>query len=152
MKTKILKLSTIFFFFSLISVSCQNDDELPALKDKQLTVLDQKATGCNTNTKSNDVEQYIELKAEAENKLRIKFVNAEINCAGLDTSAVFIVNDSLKVVFMDHNMANCICYYDLECLVDSMEQRKYKAQVSVGGEVVKFDFSYSQSLSSKIEI
>ena len=64
-----------------------------------------------------------------------------------------MINDGiLRVTFIDYNRANCICNYDLECVIDSMERRKYTAKVSAGGEVTTFTFNYSKNLDSTIEI
>lgn len=149
---QILKLSVVSLLFALIGASCQDEEELPSLKDKQLTVSEIKTQGCKDNLKSTDVERYIELKAEGENQLRIKFVNAILNCAGLDTTYAMIDDGTLRVTFVDYNWANCVCNFDLECVIDSMEQRKYTAEVSAGGEVTTFTFQYSQNLDSTIEI
>ena len=152
MKSEILKISLVFLLFTLIGASCQDQEELPPLEDKQLTVSEISTQGCKHNLKSNDIERYVELKAEGENKLRVKFINATLNCAGLDTTYAMINDGILRVTFIDYNWANCICNYDLECVIDSMEQRKYTAQVSVQGEVTAFTFNYSQHLDSKIDI
>nr|WP_320023349.1 hypothetical protein [uncultured Draconibacterium sp.] len=152
MKSEILKISLVFLLFALIGVSCQDQEELPPLEDKQLTVSEISTQGCKHNLKSNDIERYVELKAEGENKLRVKFINATLNCAGLDTTYAMINDGILRVTFIDYNWANCICNFDLECVIDSMEQRKYTAQVSVQGEVTAFTFNYSQHLDFKIDI
>ena len=158
MKQKILRLLLLFLFLSplcflLIETGCNDDKiELPPLKDKTLTVIETNSTGCKESLKSSETEQYIELKAEGENQLRIKFINATINCAGLDTTLAIINNGILKVTFIDYILANCYCDFDLECVIDSMEQRKYTAQVLVTDEVFTFTFDYSKSLNSRIEI
>ena len=152
MKSEILKISLVFLLFALIGVSCQDQEELPPLEDKQLTVSEISTQGCKHNLKSNDIERYVELKAEGENKLRVKFINATLNCAGLDTTYAMIRDGILSVTFIDYNWANCICNYDLECVIDSMEKRKYNATVSAGGKVTTFTFNYSKSLNSIIEI
>jgi len=152
MKSEILKISLVFLLFALIGASCQDQEELPPLEDKQLTVSEISTQGCKHNLKSNDIERYVELKAEGENKLRVKFINATLNCAGLDTTYAMINDGILRVTFIDYNWANCICNFDLECVIDSMEQRKYTAQVSVQGEVTAFTFNYTQHLDFKIDI
>lgn len=152
MKLKTLKLSLIFLLIALVVISCQDEEELPPLEDKQLTVSEIKTQGCKDNLKSTNIERYIELTAEGENKLRIKFVNATLNCAGLDTTYAMINDGILSITFIDFNWANCICNYDLECVIDSMEHRKYTAKVSAGGDVASFTFDYSQHLDSKVNI
>ncbi|QIA08756.1 hypothetical protein [Draconibacterium halophilum] len=152
MKLEILKLSLVFLLFALIGASCQDEEELPPLKDKQLTVSEIKSQGCKDHLKSTDTERYIELKAEGENQLRVKFINATLNCAGLDTTYAMINDGILRVTFIDYEWANCICNFDLECVIDSMEQRKYTSKVSASGEVTTFTFHYSKNLDSTIEI
>ena len=160
MKPKILKLSVVFLLFALIGASCQDEEELPPLKDKQLTVSEIKSQGCKDNLKSTDVERYIELKAEGENQLRVKFINATLNCCpGEITTNAFIQNDTLKVVFIEQypGGCNCICDFDLECVIDSMEDRKYNigvyAQRSIYEEPnSKFTFNYSKELDTTIKI
>nr|WP_321358214.1 hypothetical protein [uncultured Draconibacterium sp.] len=155
MKLKTLKLSLIFLLIALVVISCQDEEELPPLEDKQLTVSEIKTQGCKDNLKSNDIERYVELKAEGENQLRVKFINAILNCCpGEITTNAFIQNDTLRVIFSEETpgRCNCICDFDLECVIDSMEQRKYTAKVSAGGDVASFTFDYSKSLNSVIEI
>lgn len=151
---KILKVSTVVLLFTIIGVACQDDVELLPLKDKQLTISEQQVQGCKENLKSTNIEKYIELKAEGENQLRLKFINATMNCGGLDTTSAFIQDGILKVVFVDRPIADCICYFDLECVVDSMENREYDLEVYVAGDHADADFSftYSRNLDRTINI
>jgi len=157
MKTQILKLSLFCLVFALMGASCQNKEQLPPLKDNQLTVSEIKTQGCKENTKSTDIERYIELKAEGENQLRVKFINATLSCCpGEITSNAFIQNEILKVVFSEQTpiLCNCICSYDLECVIGSMENRSYNIEIYVRSENPKanFTFNYSKNLDSRIEI
>ncbi|WP_346857088.1 hypothetical protein [uncultured Draconibacterium sp.] len=151
---KILKLSLVFLLFALIGASCQDEEELPPLEDRQLTVSEIKTQGCKDNLKSNDIERYIELKAEGENQLRVKFVNASLNCCpGEITTNAFIQNDTLRVIFSEETpgRCNCFCDFDLECVIDSMENRSYNIEVYAHSEnaKAKFTFNYTPELSSK---
>uniref|UniRef100_UPI003216379A hypothetical protein n=1 Tax=uncultured Draconibacterium sp. TaxID=1573823 RepID=UPI003216379A len=155
MKTQILKLSAVVMLLAFICAGCQDEEQLPPLEDKQLTVSEIKMQGCKENTKSTDIERYIELKAEGENQLRVKFINATLNCcSGEITTNAFIQNDTLKVVFIEQypGGCNCICNFDLECLIDSMENRTYTTQVAAHGEIAKFTFKYSSALYFKIKV
>ena len=157
MKSTILKISLVLLLFALIGASCQDEEELPPLKDKQLTVSEIKTQGCKDNLKSTDVERYIELKAEGENQLRIKFINATLSCCpGEITSNVFIQNEILKVVFSEPTpiLCNCFCFYDLECVINSLENRSYNIEIYVRSEnpKAKFTFNYTPELNSKTSI
>ncbi len=137
MKTKKLKLLTIFLFLlpfcaAIMGGGCEKEeDKLQPLKDKVLTIVEMNSNGCKESLKSNEIEQYIELKAEGEDQLRFIFINATINCAGLDTAFAYIQDAILKVSFLEDPSANCICNYDLECVIDSMEKRRYNVEVYV---------------------
>jgi hypothetical protein len=137
-----------------MGASCQKESELPPLEDKQLTVLELQCYGCKENEKSTDLEQYIELKAEDENKLRLKFSNATLNCAGLDTTYAAIDDGVLNVTFVGNWQEDCICEFDLECLLDSMENRSYNIEVYVSGDEPKaqFSFVYSSNLDLQFDI
>ena len=157
MKPKILKLSLVFLLFPLIGASCQDEEELPPLEDKQLIVSAIKTQGCKDNLKSTDIEKYIELKAEGENQLRVKFINVTLNCCpGEITTNAFIQNDTLRVIFSEETPAqcDCICDFDLECVIDSMENRSYSIEVYAHSEnpKAKFTFNYTPELNYKTSI
>jgi hypothetical protein len=156
MKSNILKLSTVLLLLLFNGAGCEKD-ELPPLEDKQLTIVETNAQGCKDNLKSTDIERYVELKAEEDSKLRIKFTNAMLNCCpGEITSSAFIENEVLKVVFMEETPAQCDCNcdFDLECVIDSMENRSYNIEVYAHSEKpkVQLTFTYSTELNSKISI
>lgn len=156
-----MKLKTIFLSFlplcvALLFAGCEKE-ELSPLADKILTVLEINSEGCKKKLKSTETERYIELKAERENQLRLKFINASLNCCpGETTSNVYIENEVLKVIFIEEAPAecDCICDFDLECLIDSMESRQYDLEVYANGEKpkAKITFTYSSGLDSKINV
>ncbi len=152
MKPKIIKLSTGILLFLFVGASCQKEkNELPPLENKILSIIETNFNGCKESLKSSETERYVELKAEGENQLRLKFINARINCAGLDTTYAAINDGILKVTFFDYNLANCLCDFDLDCVIDSMENREYNLEVYAHGEEpkAKFTFTYSSMLDSK---
>jgi len=156
MKHKILKFSTVILLFAFIGASCQKE-ELSLLKDKILTVTEVNSTGCKESLKSSEIERYIELKAVGEKQLKVKFINATLNCCpGKITSNAFIQNEILKVVFAEETptKCNCICDFDLECVIDSMEKREYSLEIYAHSEKpkAKITFNYSQKLNTKIKI
>jgi len=156
MKHKDLKLIMIAFFFIFIGAGCQKE-ELSPLKDKILTVTEVNSTGCKESLKSSDAEQYVELKAVGDKQLKVKFINAVLNCCpGEITSKAFIKNEMLKVVFIEETpaMCNCICNFDLECVIDSMENREYNLEIYAHSDKpkAKLTFNYSSKLNTKIKI
>ncbi len=153
MKSEILKLSTIALLLLFIGASCEKD-EIQPLEDQILTVIETNSDGCKDPLKSSETEQYIELKAEGENQLKITFINAVLNCCpGEITSNVFIQNEIFKVVFIEETptKCSCICDFDLECVIDSMENREYNLEVYAHSDrpKAKFRFNYSSKLNSK---
>ncbi|MBI9065216.1 MAG: hypothetical protein JEZ14_24745 [Marinilabiliaceae bacterium] len=155
MKHKILNIALMFLLPVLLGAGC-GKDELPPLEDKILKVTEMNASGCKDQLKSSDIERYVELKAENDNQLRVRFINASLNCCpGEITSNAFIQNEILKIVFMEETMAcNCICDFDLECVIDSMENRSYEMEVYAHSEKpkAKFTFYYSKKLNARIKV
>jgi hypothetical protein len=160
MKTKKIKLHPFSLLLLplcvvMLGAGCEKEeDKLQPLKDKVLTIVEMNSNGCKESLKSNEIEQYIELKAEGEDHLRLIFINATINCAGLDTAFASIQDTILKVSFIEDPSADCVCNYDLECVINSMEKRKYNVEVYVNSDEPKanFEFTYSSKLNSKISI
>ncbi len=150
MKPKILKLNIIILLLLLFGAGCEKDD-FPPLEDKDLTIIETNSVGCKENLKSTDTDKYVELKAEGENRLRIKFINAYINCAGVDTTYAVIDDGILKVIFFEYTFADCKCNFDVECLIDSVENRTYNLEIYTLSEKpkAKFTFKYSPTLDSK---
>ena len=145
----------VAFLFFLFGAGCQKDE--PPLKDKILTIVEVNSTGCKKSLKSPETEQYIELKAVGNRQLKVRFINAVLNCCpGKITSNAFIQNGILKVVFIEETpaMCNCICNFDLECVIDSMENREYNLEVYAHSEKpkAKITFNYSSKLNTKIKI
>ena len=145
----------VAFLFILFGAGCQKDE--PPLKDKILTIVEVNSTGCKKSLKSPETEQYIELKAVGDRQLKVRFINAVLNCCpGKITSNAFIQNGILKVVFIEETpaMCNCICNFDLECVIDSMENREYNLEVYAHSEKpkAKITFNYSSKLNTKIKI
>lgn len=156
MKRTLLKPSAFLLLFALMGAGCGKEGIQP-LKDKTLNISSMKFIGCKETLKSTSVEQYIELKAIGTNKLQVKIINARLNCCpGNIYSSALIVNQTLKINFQEETpgKCNCLCYYDLECTIDSLEKGDYYTEVYVCSETpnAKFSFSYSVDLSKKIVI
>ena len=154
MKAPIFKITVFLLFLALMGAGCKDEKVVPQLKNKQLTVREANSIGCKANLESTETKQYIELKAEGKKQLRLKFINATINCAGLDTTYAIIQDGILKVAFLDKISANCNCKFDLECLIDSLENRSYEIEIYAHSEKAKakFTFTYFSELDSKKSI
>lgn len=158
MKPKALKLICIFFvlplFIMLVFVTgCEKDE--PSFENRDLNILEINSSGCKSDLKSISKEQYVELTAEEGNKLRIKYTNAILSCGGdLDTVYASIYNGKLIVNFVTNPGANCLCNYDLECLIDSLENKYYDIEIYVSSPepMAKFRFKYFSNLYWKEDI
>jgi hypothetical protein len=153
MNSRLIILVTICFLSTILGPGC-NNDELPPLNDQILNTSEINTKGCKEQLKTTNVERYIELLAENNNQLRVKFINAQINCAGIETTSASIQNGILKVFFVERSLANCICDFDLECLIGSMENRKYEMEIYTHNEIpiTKFSFKYSKKLNTQKKI
>lgn len=152
MKSVLLKRISTLSFVLIFLFSCHEREELP-LESGQLTILESNTEGCKENLKSVGADQYVELKAESQNHLRVKFVNAIFNCCpGEIISTAFIEDDVLKVVFSEETgMCDCICEYDVECVVGSMENRNYNIEIYING-IEEPDAKLSFTFSSRLDI
>jgi len=156
MNSKIPFLLSVSFLVT-IAFGCHKNDSDP-LEDQTLSVIETISSGCKGTTKSTTEEpQSIELKAISGNQLQITFVNVLLNCCTENIiSNASIENNILKVFFVENppGLCNCICPYDLECIIDNMENRKYEIEVYAGGDTpdAKFSFTFTQKLDIKYDI
>ncbi|MCG6186361.1 hypothetical protein [Maribellus maritimus] len=132
---------------------CNKDNPEP-FKNEKPSVLESQFSDCKNNTKSaGQQRQYILLEAVNTAQLKITFVNAILNCCpGEIVTNVFIQDDILKVVFGETppgGLCNCICPYDLECVIGDMETRNYDIEIYAGGDTpdAKFSFVFSSRLN-----
>jgi hypothetical protein len=156
MKIIILKIGAFVLLFSMMGAGCEKEKTI-SLKDKALNVSSMSYSSCKETLVSNTIEQYIELKAIGKNQLQIKFINASLNCCPEEIySNAYIKNNLLRINFREKTPAecNCNCYYDLECIIDSLEDREYTTEVYAHGDSPKarFTFSFSDKLDAKINI
>lgn len=156
MNSKIPFLLSIFLL-ATIALGCHKNDSVP-FEDQMLSVVETINSGCKNTTKSTEEEQQsIELKAINGNQLQLTFVNALLNCCTTNIiSNASIENSILKVFFAENppGLCNCICPYDLKCIIDNMENRKYEIEVYAGGDTpdAKFSFTFSRKLNMKYDI
>lgn len=156
MKITILKFSVICLIFAIIGTQCKKDS-IQKQEDKTLNISYQNFSGCKKDLKSTSTEQYIKLEAIGTNQLHVQFINAELNCCpGKLNSIANITNETMKIIFQEETPAqcNCMCYYDMECIIDSIEKREYSVEVYAHGEnpIVKFSFCYSEHLYKIINV
>lgn len=140
----------------IIFSGCQKDESLPP-DDQILQVTEVNSSDCKNTTKSAEEDlRSIKLKAVTGNNLSVTFVNAVFNCCpGEIGSNATIENGILKVYFNESmHMCNCVCPYDLECVIDGMQNRKYKIEVYAGGDTpdAEFSFTFSERLDMTFDI
>ncbi len=156
METTILKISAIVLLSSLMWAGCKKES-IQKSEDKTLNITYQNYLGCKQDLKSTSNEQYIKLEALGTNQLHVQFINVELNCCpGKLNSIAYMTNEKMKIVFQEEKPAqcNCMCYYDLECIIDSLENREYFVEVYAHGEKpkAKFSFYYSEHFNKIINI
>jgi len=159
MKIKKVKQAYMFFVslgLVLIGFACEKND-LPPLDDRVLSVLEIQASDCKENLKSITVEQSVKLKAVNSTQLQLEFINGSLNCCpGEIQSSAYIEDQILRVNFHEEipGICNCTCYYDLGCLIDSLENRRYTMEIYIGGDKLdaSFSFEYSKNLEQTIKI
>lgn len=151
--TQILAFSLFIFLFG-----CEEDNPEP-LKNQSLPIVNTQFSDCKNATKSTkEYIQHIELESINGNQLKVTFVNAILNCCpGEIVADAFIQDNVLKVNFIETppgGLCNCLCPYDLECIIDNIQNRKYEIEVYTGGEIpdAKFSFVYSSNLDVKYVI
>jgi hypothetical protein len=156
MKTVVLKISFIFLLWYFMGAGCEKVSTQP-LEDRNMNIVSTNFIGCKEESNSTLVEQYIKLEAVGKNQLRIKFINAHLNCCpGEIYSSAYITNETLKINFREATPAkcNCMCYYDVECIIDSLERREYSVEIYAHSEKpnAKFSFNFSETLNKTIAI
>ena len=157
MKKIFFKITYAILLWGLLGGGCEKGDKYPTLEDKQLTVVEVNSGECKQNLKSTETEKYIELKAEQNNQLRVTLINATLNCCpGEITSKAYIKDEILRINFAEETpgKCNCICDFDLECVIGPMEYRSYTIEVYAGSDkaFAKFTFTYCSCLDSKIKL
>ena len=152
----ILRNALALLVFVIFAGSCGNKEE-SQLGEKEFSILEFNAGDCKGNLKSTNESQYIELKAEGSGRLNIKFVNAVFNCCpGKITSSASFQNGILKIVFAEEMGAcDCICDYDVECLIGSIANGDYDIEVYINNTEepkASFSFTYSSQLDMTYNI
>ncbi len=140
-----------------IALGCINNE--PGLEGNQdLSVVNTSSAECKNTTKSAGIwPQSIELKAVNGNQLNVTFINAILNCCTEEiVSSACIEDNILKVFFVENppGLCDCICPYDLGCIIGNMEAREYEIEICAGGDIpdAKFSFTFSQKLDMEYEI
>ncbi|MCG6186360.1 hypothetical protein [Maribellus maritimus] len=148
----------LVFFLSIIFAGCNKEKTIPP-ENQTLNITKTSASDCKNETKSTqDEAQYIELSAVNENQLKVIFANAVLNCCpGEIVSSACIEDSVLKVTFVETppgGICDCICPYDLECIIDEMENREYEIEIFAGSNIpnASFSFTFSSDLSMKYDM
>lgn len=155
MKPKMPVALFVFILLLISSLSCQNDNEEDNLSDMSAPKLQAVySTTCKENSKGRVIESYIQLEAEQNQKLKVSFINAEMNCCpNMILSEVELKEDNkLLVRFFEEvpDGCKCNCYYDVSSVLKSMQKKQYKIEVYIrDNKKAAFEFEYTESLDKK---
>ncbi len=143
-------------FLLIATIRCDKEEVLN-LSDTVLPVTSYTSSDCKGNLRSLETECYVVLKSIDNNKLKVEYINAEMNCCPGEIKAQASIQDKiLKIIFYEDPPGDCrcLCNYDLSCVIDSILPGKYETEIYRGGELpdAHFSFTYSQSLELRYNI
>ena len=119
-------------------------------------------SGCKTESalrkaKSNDAYPWKEkvfYEVRKNGQLYVKHVNAVFNCDAEHLSIIGTVSKNRIIITEEGagNSANCICCYDLECIIEGLDKGHYVIVFQRNGEnEPRFEFVLDYSDSTKGE-
>ena len=125
-------------------------------------------TGCKSTGTRGDIlynefhKEYIEYESMTNGYLSLNHVNVRFNCEpGQLQMQATIESNVIKIVESEEQVgANCVCPYDLYCEVGPLSDGEYTVVVYQDdtfdqvepGEYVRFNISYKNGLSGKLDI
>ena len=125
-------------------------------------------TGCKSTGTRGDIlynefhKEYIEYESMTNGYLSLNHVHVRFNCEpGQLQMQATIESNVIKIVESEEQVgANCVCPYDLYCEVGPLSDGEYTVVVYQDdtfdqvepGEYVRFNISYKNGLSGKLDI
>lgn len=125
-------------------------------------------TGCKSTGTRGDIlynefyKEYIEYESMTNGYLSLNHVNVRFNCEpGQLQMQATIEGNVIKIVESEEQVgANCVCPYDIYCEVGPLSDGEYTVVVYQDdtfdqvepGEYVRFNISYKNGLSGKLDI
>lgn len=155
MKTNAFILSIIGV---LILATCNNsvDESINHPEDTKITISEYSYSGCLNNSRSTDNIESIHLKMQNNGQLLIEHKNVFFNCSP-DTITLSIKTDSTYNIEINEDevnpMANCICPYNLECIINGIKSEDYFISISQGDiEKIKINLDFSNDIDTLINL
>lgn len=159
---KILRIGFVLFLpVTLLMVGCNNDDENPKTPGHNPSLIWYKHTGCKSMPKqvrsSADMtgtgwlDEAFEFENKGNGKLYLKHVNAIFNCETEDIKvSASIQGDAINVIYQGiGNSANCVCPFDVECLIEGLAFGQYRVLVymnDMSGLLYEIPIDYAENM------
>ena len=160
--------AAVMLFVGMSSCSSDSENEGSA-EPSNFHVRNVANSGCKASVGAREVtrsldatQKYIEYKALTDGYLSINHVNAMFNCepGELKMQATVSGNEIKILETEEQALANCICHYDLYCEVGPLSDCEYTVVIYQDdtfdnvepGEYVRFNISYKNGLSGKLDI
>ncbi len=137
-------------------VGCDDKENSRKSREENYEIRDFSHTECKPRSKSGNLREYLELKAE--NKyLRIRHINAEFNCCPKELLINSKINNDTIFVYQNEkeSSCNCVCKYDLNYKVGPLEYKTYHFVLNhMNSVLIEFDldFDANTNLNSDIKL
>ncbi len=162
-ETKIVAIVTLLF--ALFITGCNNDGESLKSPGPNPALTWYKHTGCKSMPKqvksradvtgTGWLEEAFEYENKGNGKLYLKYVNAIFNCATEDIKVTASFDgDAINVIYQGiGNSANCVCPFDVECLMEGLAFGQYRVLVyrnDMSGLLYEFPLGYTENMPKGI--
>ncbi len=148
-------LTTILAAFLLLGIySCENNEEKIENKENTLSISDFTHSNCKPNTKSLFGKEYLELEAE-DKFLKVKHINATFNCCPSKLLVNSKISNDTITINEDEKdgVCNCICTYDLDYKIGTLEYGKYHIILNKMNSVFyEFDLDFNSETNEVVNI
>ncbi len=146
---KLIFSTLALLFFTIVGCNKHKEEKLPNYEIKDFSY-----TECKPQTYNYYPKEYLELKSD-NNYLKIKHINAEFNCC----PKKLLINSKISndTIFVYQNekasMCKCVCRYDLNYKVGTLEHKKYHFVLNqMNSVLMEFDFDFDTKLNKVIDI
>ena len=152
---------SMLLLLSTVLVACNDDDNSNTKSFKVTNITNSgckanaaKSDDANVNSQNNTIESIV-CEAAGENAMRVTHNNAVLNCEpgtiNIDAKRegnIITVTESETT-----NLANCVCYYDLGCKIEPIEDGEFTVIIKhKDKEKTRFTISYNSSMKEEFVI
>ena len=162
-ETKIVTI--VALLFALFITGCNNNEESSKMPDGNPELTWYKHSGCKSVPKSVKArtdgktsgwgEEVFEYENKGNGKLYLKHANAIFNCetedikvsASIDGNTINVIEQGIG------NSANCVCPFDVECLIEGLAFGQYRVLVymnDISGLLYEFPIDYEENMPKGI--